>query len=98
MFAVWLILLLAQTYWKLHESKMAESAAEKAHRLAPGDPMVLKALSLFYSESGDFEKAAECVAGYASKRPAGGIRPRDACCYPIESLRGVLLFRAGARC
>jgi tetratricopeptide (TPR) repeat protein len=62
---VWLAL--AQTYWKLHDSKLAGSAAEKAENLAPGDPIVLKALSLFYSESGNYEKAAECAAGYASK-------------------------------
>jgi tetratricopeptide (TPR) repeat protein len=65
---VWLAL--AQTYWKLHESKLAGSAAEKAERLAPGNPVVLKALSLFYSESGNYEKAAECAAGFASKAPA----------------------------
>ena len=62
---VWLAL--AQTYWKLHDSKLAGAAAEKAERLAPGDPIVLQALSLFYSESGNYEKAAECAAGYASK-------------------------------
>lgn len=60
-------LALALTYWKLQNSKLAESAAERAERLAPGDPLVLKALSLFYSESGNYEKAAECAAGYASK-------------------------------
>ena len=143
---VWLAL--AQTYWKLHDSKLAGSAAEKAEHLAPGDPIVLKALSLFYSESGNFEKAAECAAGYASKthadpsayaraiqlylqagkprpaiesgakrvgrreprrfavsarkglrdgRPADGIGSRDACGYPAESVRRVLLFRASAR-
>jgi tetratricopeptide (TPR) repeat protein len=65
---VWLAL--AQTYWKLHESKLAGSAAEKAERLAPSNPVVFKALSLFYSESGNYEKAAECAAGFASKAPA----------------------------
>jgi len=62
---VWLAL--AQTYWKLHDAKLAGSAAAKAEQLAPGDPIVLKALSLFYSESGSYDKAAECAAGYASK-------------------------------
>ena len=62
---VWLAL--AQTYWKLHESNLAGSAAETAERLALRNPVVLKALSLFYSESGHYEKAAECAAGYASK-------------------------------
>jgi tetratricopeptide (TPR) repeat protein len=65
---VWLAL--AQTYWKLHDSKLAGSAAEKAEHLAPGYPIVLKALSLFYTEIGNFEKAAECAAGYASKTHA----------------------------
>ena len=62
---VWLGL--AQTYWKLHESKLAESAAVKAEQLASGNPVVLRALSIFYSETGKYEKAAECAAGYASK-------------------------------
>jgi len=61
---------LAQTYWKLHNAELAGRAAEKAEHLAPGDPMVLQALSLFYSESGKFAKAAECAAGYASKTNA----------------------------
>ena len=61
---------LAHTYWKLHDSKLAELAAEKAEHLAPGDPIVLRALSLFYSESGDYDKAAECAAAYASKTNA----------------------------
>ncbi len=65
---VWLAL--AQTDWKLQDSKLAGSAAEKAEQLAPGDPIILKALSLFYSESGNYEKAAECAAGYASKTHA----------------------------
>jgi tetratricopeptide (TPR) repeat protein len=62
---VWLAL--AQTYWKLQESNLAGSAAEKAERLSLRHPVVFKALSLFYSESGNYEKAAECAAAYASK-------------------------------
>jgi Tfp pilus assembly protein PilF len=42
---VWLAL--AETYWKVHESKLAGSAAEKAENLAPGDPIIFRALSLF---------------------------------------------------
>jgi len=61
---VWLGL--AHTYWKLHDSKMAESAAVKAGQLASGNPVVLGGLSIFYSESGNYEKAAEYAAGYAS--------------------------------
>jgi hypothetical protein len=38
------------------------TAAETAEHLAPGDPIVLRALSLFYSESGDYDKAAECAS------------------------------------
>jgi len=68
---------LAHTYWKLHDSKLARSAAEKAEHLAPGDPIVLRALSLFYSESGDYDKAAECASAYASKTHADpGAYPR----------------------
>ena len=64
---VWLAL--AQTYWKLHEPERAGSAAVEAERIAPHDPLVLHALGIFYSESGNFEKAAECEAEYASKTP-----------------------------
>lgn len=61
---VWLAL--AQTYWKLRDATLAESAAEKAAKLAPGDPLILRGLALFYSESGANEKAADCEAAYAA--------------------------------
>ena len=71
---VWLAL--ARVYWKQHETELAGSAAEKAEQLATGDPVVLHGLGLFYSESGHYEKAADCEAAYAAQTP------RDASAYP----------------
>jgi tetratricopeptide (TPR) repeat protein len=71
---VWLAL--AQVYWKQHETALAGSAAEKAGQLAAGDPVILHGLGLFYSESGNYEKAADCEAAYAAQTP------RDAAAYP----------------
>lgn len=71
---VWLAL--AQVYWKQHETATAGSAAEKAGQLAAGDPVILHGLGLFYSESGSYEKAADCEAAYAAQTP------RDSNAYP----------------
>jgi tetratricopeptide (TPR) repeat protein len=70
---VWLAL--ARVYWKQHETGLAGSAAEKAEQLAAGDPVVLHGLGVFYSESGHYEKAADCEAAYAAQTP------RDASAY-----------------
>ncbi len=62
---VWLAL--ARVYSKQHETQLAGSAAEKAQQFADGDPVVLHGLGFFYSDSGNYEKAAECEAAYAAK-------------------------------
>jgi Flp pilus assembly protein TadD len=64
---VWLGL--AQTYWKLHLSDLAQSAAAKAQQAEPEDPLVLHSLAYFYAETGDPAKAAPFEAQYANKTP-----------------------------
>jgi tetratricopeptide (TPR) repeat protein len=61
---VWLAL--AQTYWKLNDPKLAAASAQKAGQLAPDDPVILRGLVLFYSETGDYEKAADTQLAYAA--------------------------------
>ncbi|MGI8991004.1 MAG: tetratricopeptide repeat protein [Bryobacteraceae bacterium] len=60
---------LAQTYWKLHEASNAKSAAEKAFQFASTDPVVLRGLAIYYSESKQAVKAAEMQARYAAANP-----------------------------
>lgn len=64
---VWLAL--GHTYHKLDKPEAAESAIGKAAALAGNDPVALKGLALFYSETGDYRKAAEFSARLARLRP-----------------------------
>jgi Flp pilus assembly protein TadD len=64
---VWLAL--GQTYHKLDKAGAAESAIGKAASLAGNDPTALKGLALFYSETGDYGKAAEFSARLARLTP-----------------------------
>lgn len=64
---VWLAL--AQTYWKLHEAPAAETAARNAEAFSTGAP-ILHGLALYYSETGNYPKAAELEARYAQSEPA----------------------------
>ena len=57
---------LAQTYLRVHETALANEAAGRAARLAPADSPVQHALAMFYSETGDFAKAANAETKYAS--------------------------------
>src|ERR1017187_4549166 len=52
---------LAQTYLRVHETALANEAAGRAARLAPADSPVRHALAMFYSETGDFAKAADAA-------------------------------------
>jgi len=67
---VWLAL--AQTYHRLNKARAAESAIGKAASLAGTEPAALQGLALFYSETGNYEKAAEFSARLA------GLTPEDA--------------------
>ena len=58
---------LAQTYLHGKETVLADRAAGRATRLAPGDSPVQHALAMFYSETGDFAKAASAERLYASR-------------------------------
>ena len=60
---VWLAL--AQTYYKLGNTKLALDAARKAESLAVDEPKVLHGLALFHAENGDLLKAAECEEMYS---------------------------------
>src|ERR1022692_4938389 len=64
---VWLAL--GHTYHKLHKAGAAESAIGKAASLAGNDPTALKGLAFFYSETGNYEKAAEFSARLARLTP-----------------------------
>src|ERR1022692_2334881 len=64
---VWLAL--GHTYHKLHKAGAAESAIGKAASLAGNDPTALKGLAFFYSETGNYEKAAEFSARLARLAP-----------------------------
>ena len=61
---------LAQTYLRVRETTMANEAADRAVRLAPADSPVQHALAMFYSETGDFPKAANAERNYASSKDA----------------------------
>src|ERR1035438_5071003 len=61
---------LAQTYLRVHETALANEAAGRAARLAPADSPVQHALAMFYSETGDFTKAANAERQYASSKGA----------------------------
>jgi tetratricopeptide (TPR) repeat protein len=52
---VWLAL--AQTYWKLQESGKANEAAERAAKLGAHDAQVLRLLTVFYAETGQYQAA-----------------------------------------
>src|ERR1039458_3467362 len=58
---------LAQTYLRVHEIGPANEAAGRAARLAPADSPVQHALAMFYSETGDFSKAANAERQYRSE-------------------------------
>jgi tetratricopeptide (TPR) repeat protein len=56
---------LAEVYWRLHEPKLAQQAAQAAERLGASDPIVAHALAIYYSEAGNIAQAAKLEASYA---------------------------------
>jgi tetratricopeptide (TPR) repeat protein len=59
---------LAQTYLRGKENELANQAAARATRLAPADSPAQHAIAMFYSETGDFVKAASAEGLYASSQ------------------------------
>jgi tetratricopeptide (TPR) repeat protein len=59
---------LAQTYLHGKETELANQAAARATRLAPADSPAQHAIAMFYSETGDFGKAASAECQYASSQ------------------------------
>ena len=64
---VWIAL--AQTYRKLHETAKADDAAARAVSFGSTDPLVLKTLVIYYSESEQMDRAAEAQARLAVLTP-----------------------------
>jgi len=61
---------LSQTYWRLHKNTEAEDAAGKAASLAPDDPVVLQALTIYYTETNQTLKAARTSVKYSVPKAA----------------------------
>ena len=60
---------LAQTFWKLHDASGANEAAAKAEILGSQDAAVQHALSVYYAETNQFEKAGDAEANYSRGVP-----------------------------
>lgn len=65
---VWLAL--AQTYLKSNRQKPARNAANKAELAAHDNQVILHGLAIFYSQTGDWARAAEFESRYALRIPA----------------------------
>jgi len=61
---VWVAL--AQTYRRMKSSQLADAAASKAERLVAKSPAAMHALAIYYSQSDNFEKAANFESRYAA--------------------------------
>jgi protein O-GlcNAc transferase len=68
---VWVAL--SQTYWRQHRDADADAAADKAARLAPDEPAVLQALTIYYSETHQPLKAARAAAKLPDKDRAASL-------------------------
>jgi tetratricopeptide (TPR) repeat protein len=64
---VWIAL--SQTYWRLHLNTDAKRAADKASAFGREDPVVLRGLAIYYSETNQTLKAAQAEATYSLKVP-----------------------------
>jgi thioredoxin-like negative regulator of GroEL len=56
---------LAETYLRLKDPSRASAAASTAEKVGVQDPIVWHALAVYYSESGDFDRAAQFEARFA---------------------------------
>ncbi len=69
---------LAQTCLRSKDTKLAHEAAERAAALGAENPVAQHALAVFYSEAGDFSKAAEWEQKFASSSAADSRAPARA--------------------
>lgn len=65
---VWVAL--AQAYLRSKQTDPAKAAAKRAEALAADDPVVQHALAIFFSETGDFARAANLERRFASSKAA----------------------------
>ncbi|MGC2661589.1 MAG: tetratricopeptide repeat protein [Bryobacteraceae bacterium] len=61
---------LAEVYWRSHEPRLAQQAAQTAERLGATDPIVAHVLAIYYSEAGNIAQAAKLEASYAQSSHA----------------------------
>jgi Flp pilus assembly protein TadD len=62
--------LLAQTYWRLADKPSALRAAQSAEKLGTGNANVAHMLTIFYTEAGNFRRAASFERAYATSNAA----------------------------
>lgn len=56
---------LAEVYWRLKQPKLASNAAERAESLGSENPIISHALAMYYSEAGQFARAAKLEQRFA---------------------------------
>lgn len=61
---------LAEVYFRSHEAGLAASAAQSAEKNGKNNPLVCHALAMYYSEAGDFDKAARQEQQFAASPKA----------------------------
>ena len=61
---------LAETYLKLKEPEKASAAANIAEKSVPGNPVLAHGLAMYYSEAGEFARAANLEQQYAESDKA----------------------------
>jgi Flp pilus assembly protein TadD len=61
---------LAQAYLGTKQTDLAKSAAQRAESLGADDPVVQHTLAMFFSETGDFPRAADMERRFASSKIA----------------------------
>jgi tetratricopeptide (TPR) repeat protein len=79
-------LALAQTYWKIGLKKLADGAAGRAAAEGGKDPLIQRGLAIFYTEAGQWERAARFESAFAA---ATGDRE--------AAVRGALLYLEARR-
>lgn len=76
---------LAQMYLRSKQPKAASAAAAHAEKLASAEPVTQHALALFYSEAGNFSKAAEWERRFAGSPSADLDAPARAAAFSLRA-------------